>query len=510
MKRALFVLLSVLVILAMPLSSVLAAATTKSLSTNFTLVNLGDTDAEIDIEYFLEDGTAWPNVAAGYTHNDALGSGQNWQIRQYFDDWGGDAGAGSARVSSSAKLGAVVQIQARNQTATTGAYVGAAAGSDMFYIPLVGHRANTMSGVANSQIIIQNAGSGTVDVEVVFTPNTGFTKTYTKTIPDIAEGASYYYDIEEELNLENSATETAWLGSAVVEATTEGGSIVVVSNLFFGSNGMQTFNAFSADTLTTKWIVPIFTSKLANGLSTVVTVQNLSGAQMAAGSVELSCTADATSTPATFSKTNGTAIADKQGYSFNPPNSVPDAYADAWAGSCTLEAPADVIVYVQMRYLGRPFDNLAAYEAIPANGTATTLVVPLVAKMLGNGFATVANIANLSSETNHVKLTYVPSPTECTTAIAGCDKNGDSTIDEEDAYVIESVEIAGEGGNQRNHRIASGNSSEPTLPVGWIGSLTIQSLDDLPIGGIVQLTNTVTGTGDTLMAHSMMEKALSE
>ena len=102
-----------------------------------------------------------------------------------------NAGAGSAVVSSSQQLGAIVQIQARNQIATLGSYKGSTEGKTSFYAPLLARRGSSLSGLANAQIIIQNAGTGPVDVDVNFLPNPKADGTaYTKTITGIPQGAS--------------------------------------------------------------------------------------------------------------------------------------------------------------------------------------------------------------------------------------------------------------------------------------------------------------------------------
>jgi hypothetical protein len=143
--------------------------------------------------------------------------------------------------------------------------------------------------------------------------------------------------------------------------------------------------------------------------------------------------------------------------------------------------------------------NVAAYEAVNGNGTFTSVFVPLIAKRLGNGFATVVNISNLSSQNNTVDLVYTPSPIECPVNL--CDKSGNSSVGPEDAITIAGVVIPGNGGIQRSHR-----TGEPDLPNGWIGSLKVTSTSSLPIGGIVQLTNVNLLAGDTLMAHGAFGK----
>lgn len=489
-KRFLFVAVSIIAVLAMVNGTAFAAATAKALSTNFTLVNLGASPAAVEVSYKtdLASGSKdWFGVTpTNKSFTLAENGGQN-QIRQYADE-NMVSGSGSAVVSSSQPLAAVVQIQARNQTPSNGAYIGVAQGSDTFYVPLVARHGGSASGTVNSQIIIQNAsasGDVVAHVELFPTGSNSTTPTATKDIT-IAQGISFYYDLETETNLPS----TGWFGSAVVSTTTPGGSLVVVSNLFSGPDGLQTYNAFPKESLTNTWVVPIFTSQLSNGLSTVVTIQNL-GSELAAGSVALNCKPDG-STQVTLSKTNPDKLSTNGSYSFNPVRN--GSYPASYFGSCVVTAPtgAQIVAFVQMRVVDQPTANIAAYEAISGAQTSKSIFVPLVAMHLGNGFATVVNIANLADAQNSVQLVYTPSSKECT--VAGCDQNHDGVVNASDAIKYTAT-IPPNGGIQRTHRYG------PELPDSWVGTLKVTSTSNLPIGGIVQLTNWKDAAGDTLMAH---------
>lgn len=474
MQRKTMVMLLALVLAVAIIIPSWAQSTSKSLSTNFTLINFGTDEATVAVQYLKDDGTNW--TTSSDRQNFTIDANGGQAILRQYDDPNMTDGRGSVVVSSSQPLGAVVQIQARNQTPTSGAYSGLSQGASTFYVPLAMRRLSSASGTGNSQIIVQNTGTGNVNVEIDLIKSDG-TLTYTKTGISVPEGASYYYDLDEETNLS-----VGWYGSAVVRATTPGGEIAVVSNLFSGSHGMQTFNAFaSPDTI---WLVPLFTSRLNNGLSTPIAVQNLSGASIPANGVQVTCTKDAASPgPSTLNMSNAAAIGNSASYFFNPvtDTSIPGG----WFGSCRIQASGNVVAFVQMRTIGT--DEAAAYEAIPAGGTDRTVFVPLVAKRLGNGFATAVTIQNLST-TNaaHVNLTYVPSSDYVTSG--GSSSN----------MVIPNVEIPASGSLIHNHRTTSG---VPQLPEGWFGTLVVESSDQ-PIHAFVQLTRIGTASGDTFMAHN--------
>ena len=470
-SRTINVLLLVVALVMTAILPAFAQSTTKSLSTNFTLVNLSANPTSGTVDYYKTDGSAWRSQE---TFN-LPGNGGQAIFRQYTDA-ALSAGQGSVVVGAGEAVGSVVQILARSQNPTSsGAYVGLSDGDSTFYVPLAARRLATSSGLANSQIIIQNtdtANDANVEVEMI--------GGYTKTINGIKPGASYLYDLDQESNLA-----VGWYGSAVVRST-NGREIAVVSNYFTGDT-LQTFNGFPSSAPGSTWYVPLFTSRLANTLSTPVAVQNLSGGNIAAGQITLNCTPDPASGGAAFSKTNTAAVGNNAAYYFNP---VTDASIPAlWYGACTVTAPGNVVVFVQMRNIS--LGEAAAYEAFRSGGDK--VIVPLVAKRLGNGFATAVTIQNLDpSQAANVNLLYTPAPEYVAGGGSG------ATI------AINNVPINAGASFIQNHRTAGGVSQ---LPAGWYGTLTATSTGGQDIAAFVQLTflseiNPGLPSGDNFMAHT--------
>ena len=174
---------------------------------------------------------------------------------------------------------------------------------------------------------------------------------------------------------------------------------------------------------------------------------------------------------------------------------------DHWGGSCRIDSGSySTVVFVQMRYVS-DFVGAAAYEAIQEGSTDTRMVVPLIAKRLPNGFASVVTIQNMSfSSTATVNLRYMPFFVEAECPVAICDMNNDNVVDENDAIDVGPLVIPIGASIQRNHRIESGPGSESALPDGWQGSLLVTSTGTA-INGFVQLTNYLIFLGDTYMAH---------
>lgn len=452
-----------------------AASTTKNLSSNFTLVNLESGVNTGQIQYIkskADGGGTWRD-AEQFTFT-TLG---DQLIKRQYDDPELPAGSGSVVVSTEGPVGAVVQIQARGQTPTSGAYVGVSEGAAEASVPLVMRRLNTASGLGNSQIIIQNASSIQIDVEVILISSVDGATTLTKSFPDIDPNVSVEYDLDTEGGLPEG-----WYGSATIRSTTPGGEVAVVSNLFSGGDAMQTFNAFTASK--TQWGVPLFASRLANSLSTPIAVQNKSGSPIPANGVTVTCTKDPNSPgDASFSKTNTTAIGNNASYFFNPVIDL--GIPNAWYGACNVDAGSfETAVFVQMRVVNG--DRAAAYEGIPGDSNKQRVVIPLYAKRLANGFASAVTILN-QSKTSPANVTLVYKGG--TGLPSNCSSNFEATIPAGGSLI-------------QNHRVANDVAGAvPQIADDCFGTLTVTSSNEA-IDAFVQLDTLTEASGDPFMAHT--------
>src|SRR6266567_4037049 len=105
------VFLTSILVLSLALATVggvFASSTTKTLSTNFTLINLGTSDASVSVAYYTDTGAVWTADVADTNFTIPANGGQAI-IRQYADSTM-TSGKGSAIVSSNQPLGSVVQI----------------------------------------------------------------------------------------------------------------------------------------------------------------------------------------------------------------------------------------------------------------------------------------------------------------------------------------------------------------------------------------------------------------
>lgn len=471
-RRLLSVFLTLVLVFTVVVSAS-AASTSKKLSTNFTLVNLEPGANSGTVDYYLETGAAWKTP--GDTFNFA-NQGDQLILRQY-DDPNLPAGDGSVVVSASGKVGAVVQIQARDgQVPTSAAYSGATAGAAKTILPLVSRQGSSRDGKTNSQMVIQNTTAADVTVKVDLIDLTTGATTFTKTNIVIKKGASFEYDLDTETNLP-----VPWFGSAIVTTTSSGGLAAAIGSFFIGNDTMQTYNGFTS--VGQKWLAPLFTSRLANGLSTPVTVSNAGTTDIPVGGIKLSCKPDPACTNcATINKSNPTVVKPNQSYAFNP---VTDTSIPAgWFGSCQTDTTGfDTVEFVQMRFVGS--GKAAAYEGINASGTDKTAIDPLFAKKLANGFASAHTIQNLSSSSPaNVTIDYKGG----TGTAAGCTKSF-------------TKQIPAGGSLIQNLRVDVPFPNSVDIPDGCFGTMTVKSSDQ-PIATMTQLDFLTQTTGDPYMAHN--------
>ncbi|MFN8470365.1 MAG: hypothetical protein U0X20_32725 [Caldilineaceae bacterium] len=452
-----------------------AQSTTKTLSTNFTMVNLSTSSNAVNLDYYKPDGTQWrtSEVATLAAQGDQL-------IRRQYDDATLVGSNGSVVMNGQGPLGAVVQILTRSGTNTRAAYSGVASGGALAFAPYIGKELQSASGLVNSQIIVQNTGdSATFVVIELISPANGDVIA-AKNIFSLQPGASYTYDLATD-----SKVPAGFFGSAAVLAFGNGSEVAAIVNVFSGPDTLQTYNAFTS--LSQAWSVPLFTSRLANSLSTPLAVQNVSGQNIPVGGINVTCMRDpAVSTgPASFSLSNTEVVPNWTTYFFSPVTNTPaPGMPDQWFGACRITTTGfDTVAMVQMRVVNSA--QAGAYEAIKADGTHKKVVVPLYAKRLANGFASAVTIQNLNKDaTANVTLQYQ--------GAAGLPANCTATV---------TASIAAGGSLQQNHRIASGPQSVPAIGDGCYGTIVVTSADQ-SIDGIIQLTDISGLPGDTFQVHN--------
>lgn len=473
MKKPLTIFVIFLLTLAIAISpinqtrqTVLAASTSKTFATNFTLVNLGDALATVNAEYLTPEGDIWGD---SIFKTFSIAPGANAIARQYFDT-GLTPGIGSVVVSSDQRLGALVQEIVRTGVPSSGAYTGIDTPSSTWYIPQLARRANTATGLANSQIIVQNASSTAIDFTVDYYTRGASALTFSKPYNDLAAGASIVIDLDEETGLPPS-----WWGSAIVNTTS--GGLGVLSHLFMGADSLMAFNAFPAEVVTDGWKIPLLYSRLTNTLNTSLAIQNLSGATIPANDLTLTCIRDVNTVgPDTLSLKNTADIANYSTFAFNTLTDTTNFPAN-WQGSCDLTSATgkDTAVLIMYRWVKNA--EQAAYSAVPSNLVSTKVTVPLVAKRLPNGYANTVTIQNMDDTEATLVIHYIPSGGGTPIERLGI------TIDPNASHIF-------------NFRLSATESAY--ISDGWEGSMVIES--DTNISAYVSNTYLIP-TGDQFMAY---------
>ncbi len=464
------VALLILVLSVGGVASVMAAATTKSLSTNYTVQNLSDELATIHVEYLQHyDGTTagGPWAADAGNIDFTVNPGSSKVVAQYLDGTMSD-GAGSAIVESDQPIAAIVNMLARGQTPTSGSYTAFSEGSESFFMPFAFKNLSSSVGVINSQLIIQNVGTAPVDVSVELIGGASGAVDYTKTINDLPAGESYYYDQSEEGNLPAS-----WYGSAKVSAP--GGQIAVVGNQFSGSHGLLTYPGFPEGY--TEWVVPLYLSRLANGYNSVIAIQNVSGGTLAAGSITVTFTPDPSLSASPFPIINTAAIANNAVWILNPRANAAFPVG-SYGAARIVSAGGNVVAIVNQLVNEPPISSSSAlsYNAIRADLTGQTVRAPLIMSRLDNGYSTVFTVANLTATAGTCTFTYKPDPS------LGL---GDT--------VVPGVSLPASGSIVHNHRLVGTGTHE--LPTKWYGAATVECSQ--PAAGVVnQLQSGASGDPD--------------
>jgi hypothetical protein len=468
-KLSVLALLGVMVLtLALGVASVSAQATTKSLSTNYTVQNLGTDIANIEVDYrkdFDVGGGAWTADPANTTFTVPVGGSK--VVAQYLDTVMSD-GRGSATIASDQPVAAIVNMLARGQTPTSGAYTAFEAGSPSFYMPFAFKNLVTSVGTINSQLIIMNVGTAPTDVSVAMIHGVTGVTDYTKNITALEGGESYYYDQALETNLDDG-----WYGSAYVSAAA-GGFVAVVGNQFTGAHGLLTYPGFEGGY--TEWSIPLYVSRLSNGYNSVIAIQNVSGGTIATGGIDVVFTPDPGLTGATpFTITLASDLENNSTWTVNP-RANPAFPTDSY-GAARIVATADVVAIVNQLVNEPPNLGTSAlsFNAIRADLTGTTVVAPLIMSRLPNRYSTVFTVANLTDTAGTCDFNY----------------KGDAGYGSSDVSV-DDVPLPASGSIVHNHRLPGTHG----LPEDWYGAATVSCTQ--PAAGMVNSLQTLsTGDPDT-------------
>jgi hypothetical protein len=361
---------------------------------------------------------------------------------------------------------------------TSGSYSGFDSGAASVSAPLVFKNLSTSAGLINSTLTVQNTGSAPTSFDIVYIDGVTFLPVFTRSVSNLPAGESYYAD----QSLETGLPASGFFGSAVVNATTGGGTLAVVGNQFTGADGLLTYSGFKSTEGFTGWAVPLYLCRLVNGFSSPIIVQNVSGGTIAAGAIAINFTPDPSLAAAPFSVSNPAAVPNNASFIYNPRTTT--TCPTGSFGSARVTAPANVVAMVNQVQVGTA--AALSYNGIRTDGTNKTVLSPVVFSRLSNGFSTAVTVQNLDiAASGTVTITYIPN-----SLCAGC------------ATFTKVAPIAAGGGLIQNHRLAEGVSTHP-LPTGWFGSARVVS--DRPIGATVNQLEVLLGGDNTLSFNAFSQ-----
>lgn len=399
-------------------------------------------------------------------------------------------GVANGYVDADQEVAVIVQ-NVQSSPVAKGAYTGVPASAvwGPVNIPLVAKQLSTASGIANSEIQIENPTTNLANVRVQLrqTGQSGISRDFTVSVNG---NSSFRYVLQND-----PAVPTNWGGSAVIS----GGPMAVTSDYFMWSGATDfAFNGYPADNRAESVYIPQFMVRVtgATGIaSTPLAIQNLSdnSTTFGPGELRMDCIPIPTIPFTNFTVYNSTAVSVFNTYAFNPvtdytlfPNSL-----TGWQGSCKLSIVNQTtpktkyfVVMAQIRYPAN--QNASAYDAIRTDAGSTRVFYPIIQKRLGDGSATAAVVQNLGSIAATVTFTYTPASI-CSNSI-----------------VTFSTYIGPGQSLIQNQRVDAqpGTPPDDHLPVGWCGSLTVQSTNGQPIDGFGQITNMNNPTYDAIMSYN--------
>ncbi len=378
--------LSIFAILSLIFASTISADASGSWVSSFQVMNLGEEETEITIQYYHEDGTLVD--AATHTANVAKGSSVNIYQPDVQDL--DDGFKGAAVVSSLPEpIAAIGSEQVTYEDGSIGnsqysAFSSADVGTS-FYLPNVNR--NFGSGEWSSRITVQNATDGQVDVDITFYDDDASVAD-TDSVTLEGNGSTTLWQEENE-NLADG-----WLGSAVLDAS---GEVAVIVDVMSADGRLETYNGFAAGA-TDMYLPTLLLGFGANSWNTSFQVLNVSPD-----------TAEVTMTYYTSGESTATKTVTEtleQYESVNRYQPVDDDDLGAgWIGSVVVES-TEPVVAVGSQSSGAADTRLASiYNGVAVGADET--VLPTVLRYFGaSNFVTSFQIMNVGGAAASVTVEY--------------------------------------------------------------------------------------------------------
>lgn len=399
MKRVLGVLIIVSALLAAQVIASLHLRTYAqgfgvSWDSSIQVLNLSDTEAaQINITYYNQAGSTATSV------NDTVQPGQS---NTYFPIHASEGFNGSVVISSDREVVVVSNLVVNTTQKGLGSYVGFRQGAPTIYFPLVmkGNAYNTTT------FNVQNTGSTSADITIVFTPEAGSSYPSVSNVQDtIQPGIAKTYDLSTMSQFSNI---TKWVGSATVSVADPAndsiaGVATTVNYRYSSAYQLYTYNAFSSGSTTV--VLPLIQEN-NNGNRTSVNCQNISSTSSATVTVSYIPESGYGSKPAE-TKANV------------PPNGVAVFLQDyqgttKWVGSARVTSDPAVPLVCVVNQQRPAYGTGSSYEGFDPDSATDTVVLPLIQSRNGRpstGWVyTSINLATADGSSHQITCDFKPAP----------------------------------------------------------------------------------------------------
>jgi hypothetical protein len=385
--------------------------------TSYQIANLGSGAADITVTYY--DGSGATNVSQNRTFSSVPAGGSVTVLQSTESTLG--AGTWSAVVSSNQPIAAVVNQQLGTDGSSSSippfsSYSGASQGATTVVVPVM---MENWFGY-NTQLYIQNVGSGPADISIAYAPTTlagscvtGATG-QTDSTTDLAQYASILFNQETKTALGASGLTGGcatfngrFLGSATI--TSDQPIVAVVNEAVQGK--LFTYNGFNSGGTTL--FAPAYMRDYF-GFYAAVVVSNPSISQ--AANITMTYTSDASfSNPTGVVTANHTVPAGKSITIYDGPGSTaPDSDLAAtyntpgterFFGSLKIASNIPVMAIVNQESTAAAGNKGGSYNAMGASESGSKLSVPLIQSAF-YGFYTSLTIQSTTSAEATVNICY--------------------------------------------------------------------------------------------------------
>lgn len=354
-------------------------------NSSIQIMNLGNSTANVVVEYYQENGTRIDGAVYQYT----ITVGSSLNIYQPSVPGLPNGFKGSAVISADQPIAAIGSELATYADGSIGNSQYSGFSTEMlgtkFYLPNVNKKFGGSQW--SSRITIQNATTSSITATVTFYNADG-------TVRDIDEVSLAGNGSTTLTQINDTELPDGWLGAAVVEAS---GNIAVIVDVMSADGRLETYNGFTSGA-TTMYLPTLLIGFGANQWNTSFQVFNVGNATAV---LTMTYYASGVATPA---KVITTTLLPYRSINRYQPTEDSDL-GTPWIGSVVIES-TQPIVAVGSQSSGAPGKRLASIYNGVASG-ATQAFLPTVLRYFGgSNFVTSFQIMNVGSAPASVTVEY--------------------------------------------------------------------------------------------------------